>query len=141
MAEFREFAAQNWYLFLALAVVLGWLISGEVRRRMSGVVRITPLQALQLINHQEAVVLDIRDGADYKAGHLAGAYHIPANALTGRLNELQKFKDKPLIVYCRMGNTTGAAGALLKKNGFTAVHELSGGIAAWLNANLPVTKK
>jgi rhodanese-related sulfurtransferase len=141
MAEFREFAAQSWYLFVALVVVLGWLIGTEVRRKLSGVVSITPLQALQLINHQEAVVLDIRDGADYKAGHLPDARHIPANALAGRLGELQKFKDKPLIVYCRMGNVTGSVCALLKKNGFTAVHELSGGIAAWLTANLPVTKK
>lgn len=141
MQEFLEFAAQTWYLFVVLLFILGWLIGGEVMQRVRGIPTVNPTQALQLINHQDAVVLDIRDGGEYKAGHIPEARHIPAASLESRLNELGKFKDKPLIVYCRTGVNASKACAVLKKNGFAAVHNLSGGIAAWQGANLPVSKK
>lgn len=141
MADFLEFAKENWYLFFALVGILGWLIGGEAMRRLRGVSSVTPVQALQLINHQDAVVLDIRDGADYKSGHIPQAQHIPANDVPKRLNELQKYKDKPIIVCCRTGAIAEGVGGLLKKNGFTAVHSLGGGVGAWQSASLPLTKK
>jgi rhodanese-related sulfurtransferase len=141
MAELREFAAENWYLFIALIAILGWLISGEILRKMRGVTSVTPAETLQLINHQDAIVLDIRDGGEYKSGHIPAARHIPANNVQNRLNELQKFKDKPIIVCCSSGVSSEGVCALLKKNGFTTVHSLKGGLPAWQNANLPVTRK
>jgi rhodanese-related sulfurtransferase len=141
MAEFLEFASENWYLFVALGVVLGWLIGSEIMRKLRGVTGVTPAQALQLINHEDAFVLDIRDSGEYKSGHIPQARHIPANDVQNRLNELHKFKDKPLIVCCRTGGSAEGVCTLLKKNGFATVHSLSGGLPAWQNANLPVTKK
>ena len=141
MSEFFEFATINWYLFVALIFVLGWLVGGEVLRKWRGVVSVTPLQALQLINHQDGVVLDVRDGAGYKSGHVAQSLHIPAAEVQKRLQELRKYQDKPLIVCCDSGTSAEGVCARLKKQGFAAVHPLGGGLTAWQNANLPLTKK
>ena len=141
MSEFFEFAAINWYLFVALVFVLGWLVGGEVLRKWRGVTSVTSLQALQLINHQDGVVLDVRDGAGYKSGHIPRSLHIPATEVQKRLQELRKYQDKPIIVCCDSGASAEGVCALLKKNGFAAVHPLSGGVAAWQSASLPLTKK
>ena len=141
MAEFFEFAKTNWYLFVALIVILGWLIGNEVLRKLRGITGVTPMQALQLINQQDGVVLDVRDGAGYKSGHIPQALHLPASDVQKRLQELQKHRDKPIIVCCDSGATAEGVCTVLKKQGFAAVHPLSGGLSAWQNANLPLTKK
>ena len=141
MAEFFEFAATNWYLFVALIVVLGWLIGNEVWRKLRGVTSVTPMQALLLINQQDGLVLDIRDGGGYKSGHISQALHIPAADVQKRLQELQKHQDRPIIVCCDSGASAEGVCARLKKQGFAAAHSLSGGLTAWQNANLPLTRK
>ena len=140
MAEFFDFALRHWYLFLALFVILGMLIGGEILRKLRGIQSINPTQALQLINHQDAVVLDVRSEAEFKTGHIPQARHMPTGDLNQRLKEINKFKDKPIILYCQTGNRANTAGARLKKEGFGAVHTLQGGLAAWQNANLPISK-
>ena len=141
MTEFFEFAATNWYLFVALIVVLGWLIGNEVWRKLRGVTSVTPMQALLSINQQDGVVLDIRDGGGYKSGHIPRALHIPAADVQKRLQELQKHQDRPIIVCCDSGASAEGVCALLKKQGFTEAHALNGGLAAWKDANLPLTRK
>ncbi len=141
MAEFIDFAIRHWYLFLGLFVVLGLLVGGEVLRKLRGVNAVNPTQALQLINHEDAVVVDIRDLSEYKKGHLPEARHIPLRELDQRLKELNRFRQKPIIVYCLTDTRASAAGGKLKKAGFESVHSLRGGLAAWQNASLPVTKK
>jgi rhodanese-related sulfurtransferase len=141
MQQLIEFALKNWLLFAALVVILGLLIGNEIIRRVRGVKTIEPGQALPLINHQDALVLDIRDSGEYKAGHVPDARNIPLNNLEARLGELEKFKGKPIIVYCRSDVSSNGACALLKKNGFEAVYTLSGGLPAWQTANLPIRKK
>ncbi|MDX1605981.1 MAG: rhodanese-like domain-containing protein [Candidatus Competibacterales bacterium] len=141
MTEFFDFALRHWYLFAALFAILGLLIGGEVVRKLRGVSGLNPTQALALINHQDAVVVDIRDGNEYKAGHLPEARHIPMRELDQRTKELHKFKNRPIIVYCNTDTRAGSAGAKLKKAGFEQIHSLRGGLAAWRNANLPVTRK
>ena len=109
MSDFAEFAMQNWLLFLALLVIVGMLIGSEVLRRVRGISSLNATEALRLINDQDAVILDIRDGGEYKEGHIPQARHIPFAALGDRLSELSKLKDKPIIVYCRTGNTSQTA--------------------------------
>ena len=140
MAEFFDFALRHWYLFLALFVILGMLIGGEIIRKMRGIKSINPTQALQLINHKDAVILDVRAEGEFKTGHIPQARHIPVSDLNQRLKEINKFKDKPIILYCQSGNRASTAGARLKKEGFDAVHTLQGGLAAWQNASLPISK-
>lgn len=141
MSDFAEFALQNWLLFLALFVILGMLVGSEVLRRVRGISTLNAADALRLINDQEATIVDIRDLGDYKEGHIPQARHIPFGALSERLGELAKAKDGPIIVYCRNGATSQSACALLKKNGFTHVHSLNGGLPAWQEARLPVSRK
>ncbi len=141
MAEFIDFAIRHWYLFLGLFVVLGLLVGGEVLRKLRGVNAVNPTQALQLINHEDAIVVDIRDLSEYKKGHLPESRHIPLRELDQRMKELNKFRQKPIIVYCLTDTRASTAGGKLKKAGFESVHSLRGGLAAWQNASLPVTKK
>jgi rhodanese-related sulfurtransferase len=139
--EIIDFAFKYWYLFVALLVIIGLLIGTELMRALRGIVAVNPTRATQLINHDEAVLLDVRDTSSYKSGHIPDARHIPSKDLKDRLKELAKFKEKPIIVYCQTGNQSSPAGNLLKKEGFTAVHTLSGGLNAWQSANLPVSRK
>jgi rhodanese-related sulfurtransferase len=141
MAEFAEFAAQNWILFLALIAILGWLIGAEVLHKLAGIASINPTQALQLINDREALVLDVRDSGEYKKGHIPAAFNIPFASLDSRLCELKKFKGKPVILCSPPGISVSKAGSLLKKSGLEPVHHLSGGLSSWLGASLPVSKK
>ena len=141
MNDFVEFSTQNWLLFLALFAIAGMLIGGEVLRKMRGVSSLSAAEALRLINDQEALILDVRDGSEYKEGHIPQARHIPLGALRDRLGELTKAKDKPIVVYCRNGATSQAACAQIKKSGIADVYNLSGGLSAWQEANLPVSRK
>ena len=141
MEQFIDFAFRHWYLFLALFVIIGLLIGNELTSKLRGVVAVNPTQALQLINHEDAVIIDVRDGSEFKTGHITNARHIAQGELKNRMKELNKFKEKPILLYCKAGNRAGAAGAFLKKQGFASVNTLSGGLNAWLNANLPVSKK
>lgn len=140
MAEFIDFAIRHWYLFLALFVILGMLVGGEVLRKLRGISAVNPTEALQLINHNNAVVLDISDAGEYKKGHLPEARHIPLKELDQRMKELHKFRQRPIIVYCLTDTRASSAGAKLKQAGFESVHSLRGGLTAWQSANLPISK-
>lgn len=141
MNDFAEFASQNWLLFLALFAILGMLVGGEILRRVRGVNTLNAAEALRLINDQDAWVVDIRDVGEYKEGHIPQAHHIPFSALRERWGELTKAGAKPIIVYCRNGTTSQSACALLKKNGIANVHSLNGGLPAWQDAHLPISRK
>jgi rhodanese-related sulfurtransferase len=139
MSDFAEFATQNWLPFLALFVILGLLIGGEALRKARGISTLDAVSALRLINDQDAVVVDVRETGDYREGHVPQARHIPLNALRDRLDELRN-KDKPILVYCRSGNVSQSACVLLKKHGVTEVHSLKGGLLAWREAQLPISR-
>jgi rhodanese-related sulfurtransferase len=141
MNQLAEFLVNHWGLSLALLLVLGLLIGGEIRRKLRGIPNIAPLEATRLVNHEQAIVLDTRDEGEYRQGHILNAVHIPLADLERRSTELERFKGRPVIAYCRSGNRSLSAGALLKKQGFERVFNLGGGILAWQNANLPVTTK
>lgn len=97
--------------------------------------------AVQLINRKDAVIIDVRDVGEYEAGHIAGARHVPERQLADRLKELEKFRDRPVIVTCRSGTRSGVAVQVLRRNGFKEAVNLSGGIGAWEQAGMPLQKK
>lgn len=102
---------------------------------------IDPLEATEMINHQEAVVIDIRPAADFQKGHIINAINVPSNGLSNQLGALKKYKDKPVIVSCRSGSQSTAACSQLRKAGFDSTYNLRGGLLAWQSANLPLTRK
>lgn len=98
------------------------------------------LEATQMINHKDAVILDVREDSEFAQGHLPNAKHIPLKQLTERLKELEKFRSKPVIVNCRTGARSARACSVLKKHGFEDVSNLAGGMNAWSQAGLPIEK-
>jgi len=135
MALFLEFLAQQWVLVGALLVTIIMLIMHESRRAGPSV---TPQQAINLINSQEGIFLDLRDGGDYKKGHIVDSVHIPAAKLPERMAELDKHRDQPIVLVCKMGQQSAAAGKQLRGAGYEKVYKMSGGMMEWGNLQLPV---
>ena len=96
-------------------------------------------QLSTLVNQEQAVVLDVRDGKDFKQGHIVDSVNIPFKDIGERLSELKE-KDTPVIVVCKMGQTASAASKQIKAAGFSKVYKLTGGLSEWQAANLPLVK-
>jgi rhodanese-related sulfurtransferase len=99
------------------------------------------LEAVQMINRRDALVLDVREGNEYAAGHIPNAKHIPVSQLADRAKELEKFKGRPIVTVCASGMRSNAACATLAKLGFAEAVSLRGGMGAWQQAGMPVEKK
>jgi len=137
---FLQKSPLNMVLFAATIVSGGMLIWPFIGRLTKPGKVVGPVEAVQLINRRDAVVIDVRDAAEYGSGHIAGARHIPQGQLQSRLKELEKVKTRPLIVTCATGNRSHAASALLQKQGYAEVYSLQGGLAAWRQAGIPLEK-
>lgn len=120
------------FVFLLVAFIIN-----ENRR---GGASITPQGLVNLVNREDAVILDIRDNKEYGAGHIAGALSMPFAGLDSRVGELETYKGKPVVLVCKMGQHSGAVGKKLKARGFENVRRLSGGMAQWTSNSLPVVK-
>ena len=103
--------------------------------------RASPHEITQLINRGKTVILDVRDGTEFAAGHLPDAKNIPLGELAGRIGELEKSKAKNIIVVCQSGARAATAAGLLQKAGYADVVNLNGGVAAWKAAGLPLVNK
>ena len=134
-----KFVIDNIFL-IAVAFVSGAMLVWPMVRRGAGGPSVNTLEATQLINRQDALVVDVREQAEYAQSHILNARLLPLSQLEARLADIEKFKEKPVIVYCATGNRSGAAAATLRKSGFSNVSNLSGGFAAWRQAGLPVQK-
>ena len=125
--------------WIALALISGGMLMWpSLRRGGSGAV--SPFNATLLINKEDAAVVDIRDAEDYAQGHILHARNIPLKEIEARTAELQKHKNKPVIVVCDRGARAAGAVALFKKLGFANAVPLEGGLTAWRAAGLPTAK-
>lgn len=135
-----EFFRQN-VLLIGLAIGSGVaLILPMLSRSAAGITRLSVTEAVMLMNRKSGLVLDVREADEFKEAHLQGARHIPLPVLEARMSELQKFKDKPVMLVCARGNRANSAAKLLKAQGFSALHVLNGGMHAWQDAKMPVNK-
>ena len=130
----------NMVLFGTVLVSGGLLIWPVIAKLMRPGREVSAVEAVQLINRRDAVVLDVRDAAEYKAGHITNARHVPEGELEARLKDLEKVKTKPIIVSCARGNRSMAIANRLRALGFAEVFSLRGGLAAWQQANMPLEK-
>ena len=130
-----QFLGEQWILVAALATTLGMLILHETRKAGPA---LSISEAVQLVNNDEGVFLDIRDAGDYARGHITDAMHIPAATLAKRAGELEKFREKPVVVVCKMGQSAGPATKTLRAQGFSRAQKLSGGMMEWDAQKLPV---
>lgn len=131
----------NMMLFGAAVVTGALLLWPLLLRPFRAGQEVGAFDAVQLINRRDALVLDVRDAGEYEAGHIAGARHVPERQLADRLKELEKFRDKPVIVACRSGARSSVAVQVLRRNGFKQAVNLSGGMGAWEQAGMPVQKR
>ena len=136
MEQFLEFAVNHWVLTSLFLFLLAGLIFTESKR---GGESVEINEATRLINRQGAAVVDLRSEAEYKAGHIVDAVNIPFTRLKDSLQDLEKHKDNPIILVCKMGQHSGAAGKILRQAGYE-VKRLSGGMTQWEGANLPLAR-
>ena len=134
-----KFVGDNIFL-VGVAVASGAMLVWPALRRGAAGASVSNLQATQLMNQQNALVLDIRDASEYSKGHLINARNVPLAEIEERAGEIEKHKNKPLIVVCETGQRSGRAIATLRKRGFERVFSLDGGISAWRQAGLPLEK-
>ncbi|MFV1973389.1 MAG: rhodanese-like domain-containing protein [Thiohalobacterales bacterium] len=135
--QLNEFIANNLLLFMALLVILALLIGGELRHRLSKVKQLAPGEATRLLNHENAIMVDMRTDKDFRDGHIVNAVHAPAD---NAASKLKKYSDRPLIIYCNSGQQSVKLGGELVKQGYENVNHLKGGILAWKQADLPLSK-
>jgi rhodanese-related sulfurtransferase len=138
--QLTEFAGNHTLLVLALVAIVVMLIGGEIQARISGIKAVAPGEATRMINHDNAIMIDMRDDKDYREGHIVNAVHAPAGS-GNDAGKLEKYRDKPVIVYCQRGQRSTAYCSKLKKQGFGSVYHLQGGLLAWQKAELPLSKK
>lgn len=135
-----QFITSNFFP-ISLALMSGtmffWSVLGG---RIRGIRDVDTNAAMQLINHKNAFVLDVREPEEYKAGHILNSQLIPLGKLKERIGELEKYRDVPIVVVCRSGNRSGTACVTLAKQGFAQAYNLTGGMMAWQKANLPTKK-
>jgi rhodanese-related sulfurtransferase len=137
MEHLNEFVTTNWIMILMWVFLLGMIINSFLKSSYD----ITPQQAVQLMSHESgSLVLDVREDSEYQSGHIKDSIHIPMGVLASRVGELEKYKNKNVILGCRSGSRSGRACSILKKHGFEKVHNLRGGVLAWENDNLPMQK-
>lgn len=136
-----EFFKHN-IMLIGLAIGSGAMLLWPMLNRggSSGAANLTPNEAVLLMNRANVLILDVRDEAEFASGHITGAKHIPLAELESRLKEIQKYKDKPVILNCQAGMRSSKACAVLHKLEFTQLHNLQGGLNAWTQAKLPLVK-
>lgn len=134
---FFEFLSQQWMLVGALMVAAGLLWMHESRKSGQS---LTPRQAITLVNGEDGVFLDLRDSSEFGSGHIANAINIPASKLDGRVAELEKYREKPIVLVCKMGQQAGAVGKQLQSRGFSRIYRMSGGMMEWAQLQLPLVK-
>ena len=130
------FVSEQWLLVSILSLLIAAFIYVEKQR---GGKSLSLHEVTRLVNSGEAVLVDLREAKDFSAGHIVDAINIPYNKMAERSIELDKYKDKTVIVLDKMGQHTGAAVKTLTEKEFT-VMKMQGGMTEWLNQNLPVVK-
>ena len=133
-----KFILDNWML-ISVALASGFMLFLPVMQG-AATAGLSPQQAVQMINRENAQVIDVCSAEEFAAGHLIGARHVPLDQLEQQLAGVAKNKSQPLILVCASGMRSKRAVAVAKKLGYEQAHSLTGGLKAWKEANLPVEK-
>ena len=138
MEQIVQFATNHWELCLALLVILILIYVNEMLSQKKRAKELSPEAAVEMINHESAIVIDIRDQELYQKGHIIDSVRVSADDFNKK--SLEKYKTKPIIIVCAKGIQAAALAAKLRTQEFTQPMVLAGGFAAWLSAGLPVVK-
>ncbi|PWC19839.1 rhodanese-like domain-containing protein [Brenneria roseae subsp. roseae] len=141
MQEIMPFISKHPILSVAWVALLVAVIVLTVKSKLSKVKDVVRGEAIQLINKEDAVVVDIRNRDDYRRGHIANAFNLlPNDIKNGSVGELEKHKSQPIIVVCANGLSSREAADNLLKAGFERVVVLKDGLAGWSGENLPLVR-
>ena len=135
-----KFIIDNWHLFLVALASGGLLIWPLVRQGSGGAGAVGTAEAVRLINREKGVLIDVCEPSEFAAGHAVGARNVPLGTIDGS-KDLPSNKALPLLLLCASGARAGRAAGLLRKAGYEKATAVSGGMAAWREAGLPVEKK
>ena len=133
-----NFLIQNWFLIVAALVSGGMLLWPLIMSGSQGAA-LSPAQAVQVVNREKGVLIDVSEPEEFAKGHAVGARNIPFGQLDGH-RQLPSNKALPLVVVCPTGARAGRAAGMLRKLGYEKAQVLAGGLKAWREANLPVEK-
>jgi rhodanese-related sulfurtransferase len=135
-----EFFGNHLYLSLGFVGVLVALITSEAQRFTRGYSGLTPAGLTQLINRENALLIDVSAQADFEKGHIPGARHVALSQFDPENKDLAKVRDAPVAVVCKTGQASAQAAQRLKKAGFSKVFWLEGGLGAWTEAQMPLAR-
>ncbi|MEY4295373.1 MAG: hypothetical protein RLY82_1061 [Pseudomonadota bacterium] len=133
-----KFIIDNWQLFAVAIGSAAMLFWPQIKGATGGT--LTAAGAVQLMNREKAVVIDVSDAEEFAAGHVTNSKNVPLNQLDEKLAGMVKNKELPLILVCTSGVRSNRAVSVAKKLGFANVQALAGGLKAWREANLPLEK-
>lgn len=141
ISEIRPFIENHPILSMSWIVLLIMVVYLTLKTKLSKVKIITNGQAIQLINNENAIIVDVRSNDDFKRGHITNSYNIlPIDIQNGSIKTIEKFKESPIIVVTDLGAALKSGGNLINA-GFTNVYTLNDGISGWNNENLPLIRK
>lgn len=140
MQQIMEFVGNHTLLVIAFVVVFGMLVSNEINHLARNFTSLSPAGAIRLMNHETTLLIDTRSASENRNGRIISSKNIPLSELKTRVDELEKHKQDHVIVYCQSGNRSATACKILKNQGFENIYNIEGGILAWGQANLPITK-
>ncbi len=138
MEQLGQFIVNHWGLWLALVIVLLIIFINELQTQKKRAKELSPQAAVNLINHENAVVIDLREAEVFRNGHILDAIRATADDFNEQ--RMDKYKTKPLIIVCARGLQSSQLATKLREKGFTQPMALAGGMAAWQTAELPVVK-
>ncbi len=140
LTRLPEFISNHPFLSFGLIGVTIALIANEVAGFTRGYTALTPAALTQLINRDNALLIDMSSIQEYEKGHIPGAKHVPMSQFDPESKDLAKARELPVAVYCRTGQTSSTAAKRLHKAGFSKVYSLEGGLRTWIEAQLPLAK-
>ena len=140
MEHFPEFVANHLFLFSLFLAILALLIWNLFGNAVSGILEIAPVEATRMMNHEKAIVLDIRNENEFAEGHIINSINAPADKLSEQTDNLEKYRKRPIILTCKHGSDSVRAARILKLKQFEKVYCLKGGLQAWRSANLPLVR-
>ncbi len=135
-----DFLTEYWYLFAMLIVTVFMLSLDPAKRGASGSKTLTPSQLPKLQTRENAVIVDLNEKDKFKEGHISQAINVPFSGLENSLGKLRKHQKKAVVLTCENGSNSRKAVAILKKNDFSEIYTLNGGLASWRKENLPLEK-
>ena len=141
MDQYIEFASKHWMLVVAFLAVTYFLIQDVIESSLRKYQTISPMLTVTKLNTGSPIIVDVREAAEFKKGHIADAIHIPAGSLDSQIKKIELYKKDDVIVVCHTGMRSATACSNLMKQGFENVFLMTGGMQSWEENKLPVVSK